>query len=1051
MPPRLIFFNRRPRFQTPLTGKTGTETRRKDFNPPDSGGFLFLARDGAAGAGIYNFSSTSSNVQVNNLRRALEKGEKYTAQDLIYSGALSQDPDFLAVSSLLNAFLIGIIGGNRLIGTEVPPQAAAQSSRFSRLPSSRSQQSLTAQETTLPFILERFPVSSDLDGEDAGAINASLRYVLHSREEAGYGGDDDDDDDDDDDGGGFVVLHRPEDVLAHRDRLIALIEERTRLSNRVASLLLDDYRGEHQRLLSEWGQNSHRVLQRVRVRAESAQGGGGGGGGGGGEEARRDAGASCLVCHDDYANDFAPSPMGCDHIICWDCLRKHLSAQVSVNEVGHCVQQGCNEEWPRSVVRQALDAATFDRYLSILANRCVQLSVNLTWCPSPDCKKALYRKDVVASSSSKAVKLATRLVARCSCGHMVCWNCRETAHEPATCDQMEKWKERGSWSGIQQQRDREEIENARWITGNAKPCPHSSCGAPINKNEGCNHMTCRCGHQFCWLCLRDWRGHDSGSCPRVAGEVQKNLEAKRAALLEKARVLQLRKPYDPQLQKHVSFESNDDVWLAGRRRRAAEKGPVAAEATSRGFPHLLPQRVVLPSLRKRARWRRRPRRLRVALRVRARGCERRKGAIFSTDVFGTIVRRGRTRQTTAERRAMEGGAAARRDALSHGELQAVAAAVSTIVLRCQQERALGRLKEHLRARRRRTLTQDPHDGAEFVATSEAVVHLCYALGCRVIPRATPRWWVKRRTGGTWENLRLCDDATDDYFRDKLRMSPRVFREIAEACAPHLQRQVTLYREPLQPDQIVAYALYRWASGEMYESSTCNFGIGRASGLIAVHDVTATLLRVFGDKIAWPTGVRKQVVVDLDLRVLDVHMGYPGSCHNIRVLQLSSLSLRTKEGSLFRGPPVTLPFGVKTNGYLLADNGYPPAEWMVVPYGRINQSVDQERFDNKQNVARGAVERAFGRLKGMWRLFLQTHKTNLETLPQLFTAVCISHNLLIDAGIPFDKNLLWEVDGNGVRRRVDLGIDEPLQPVSMLTSTREALALRHALAERMKHE
>ncbi|GBG59879.1 hypothetical protein CBR_g66686 [Chara braunii] len=259
------------------------------------------------------------------------------------------------------------------------------------------------------------------------------------------------------------------------------------------------------------------------------------------------------------------------------------------------------------------------------------------------------------------------------------------------------------------------------------------------------------------------------------------------------------------------------------------------------------------------------------------------------------------------------------------------------------------------------------------------------------------------------------------------MSPRVFQEIVEACAPYLQRRVTFYREPLQPDQIVAYALYRWASGETYESSTCNFGIGRASELIAVRDVTDVLLRVFEEKIVWPTGVRKlvvlrafadkgfpnchscidcthidvdkpanapsenyydskrrfsivaQVVVDLDLRVLDVHMGCPGSCHDIRVLQLSSLSLRAEEGSLFRGPPVTLPFSVKTNGYVLADNGYPPSEWMVVPYGGINHHVDEERFDNKQKVARGAVERAFGRLKDKWQLFLRTHKTNLDTL------------------------------------------------------------------------
>ncbi|GBG68319.1 hypothetical protein CBR_g2864 [Chara braunii] len=290
--------------------------------------------------------------------------------------------------------------------------------------------------------------------------------------------------------------------------------------------------------------------------------------------------------------------------------------------------------------------------------------------------------------------------------------------------------------------------------------------------------------------------------------------------------------------------------------------------------------------------------------------------------------------------------------------------------------------------------------------------------------------MKHRTGGTWEDLRQCDDVTDDYFQEKLRMSPRVFREIAEACAPHLQRRVTFYREPLQADQIVLYALYGWAIGKTYESSTCNFGIGRASGLVAIRDVAAALLRV---------------VVDLDLRVLDVHMGYPGSRHDIRVLKLSSMSQRTESRSLFRGPPVTLPFGVKTNGYILTDNGYPPSEWMVVSYGGISQHVDEERFDNEHKVVRGAVERAFGRLKGMWRLFLRTHKTNLDTLPQQFTFVCILHNILINAEIPFNENLLWEVDAHGLQCRVDLGIEEPLQLVSMIMSTDEALTLRNALA------
>ena len=38
-----------------------------------------------------------------------------------------------------------------------------------------------------------------------------------------------------------------------------------------------------------------------------------------------------------------------------------------------------------------------------------------------------------------------------------------------------------------------------------KPCPH--CNTSVEKNSGCNHMTCRCGTHFCWTCSQILPAH----------------------------------------------------------------------------------------------------------------------------------------------------------------------------------------------------------------------------------------------------------------------------------------------------------------------------------------------------------------------------------------------------------------------------------------------------------------------------------------------------------------------------------------------------------------
>ncbi|GBG83868.1 hypothetical protein CBR_g37665 [Chara braunii] len=332
-------------------------------------------------------------------------------------------------------------------------------------------------------------------------------------------------------------------------------------------------------------------------------------------------------------------------------------------------------------------------------------------------------------------------------------------------------------------------------------------------------------------------------------------------------------------------------------------------------------------------------------------------------------------------------------ALCEEERGAVALVVMAVVMNMMSSMSSTHRRNRLHLQKRRALLQRVFEAPDSVAMSEAVVQLCSALSAGIFPWEMPRWWIKQRTGGTWADLLVCDDASDNYFHEKLRMSRAVFMQIVTACAAYVEKKVTHYRLPLPVEQVIAFAFYRWASGETYESGTSSFGIGRATGLQVVRDVTSTLLKAYLDSIKWPAGRRRvqimcafrekgfpncfgaidcthiyidkpagapsdhyydrkhkffvqaQVVVDLDLRILDVHIGYPGSVHDVRVLHNSHLWRRAESGELFDAPPENLPHGIVTRGYLLGDNGYPIAcPWIVQPYGGIDQGPDEERFD-----------------------------------------------------------------------------------------------------------
>ena len=106
------------------------------------------------------------------------------------------------------------------------------------------------------------------------------------------------------------------------------------------------------------------------------------------------------------------------------------------------------------------------------------------WCLAPGCNSGqLHATD-------------NPILACGACSYRQCVRHKTAWHEGETC---EEYDDRVSGRRAAAE---EEASNAK-ITETTKACPN--CNTRIEKNQGCDHMTCKiCKYQFCWACRCDW-------------------------------------------------------------------------------------------------------------------------------------------------------------------------------------------------------------------------------------------------------------------------------------------------------------------------------------------------------------------------------------------------------------------------------------------------------------------------------------------------------------------------------------------------------------------
>eukprot|EP00252_Welwitschia_mirabilis_P004875 TRINITY_DN1520_c0_g3_i1.p1 TRINITY_DN1520_c0_g3~~TRINITY_DN1520_c0_g3_i1.p1 ORF type:complete len:546 (+),score=119.79 TRINITY_DN1520_c0_g3_i1:530-2167(+) len=273
----------------------------------------------------------------------------------------------------------------------------------------------------------------------------------------------------------YTILSE-EDILQRQEEAITTVASVLSISRVEAGILLRHYKWSVNKVNDEWFLDEEKVRKEVGLLNPAMQ------------VKPMERVLKCGICFDPFERDYMKAA-ACGHHFCDACWKGYMEASISSGPgclTLRCPVPSCNAAVCEDMVLSLVSDEYKSKYKRYLLRSYVEDNIKTKWCPAPDCE---YGVDFVIGSSSYDVT--------CKCSHSFCWNCCEEAHRPVDCETVAKWILKNS----------AESENMNWILANSKPCP--KCKRPIEKNQGCMHMTCTppCKFEFCWLCLGAWSEH----------------------------------------------------------------------------------------------------------------------------------------------------------------------------------------------------------------------------------------------------------------------------------------------------------------------------------------------------------------------------------------------------------------------------------------------------------------------------------------------------------------------------------------------------------------